>query len=147
MLFLVEPVLLCIPLVAHLYIRIVARVEEAHSALQWGNRIPASRFANRSSWHCVPYAEVIDIDPARLPSPALVRGFTPEAYTSALRHNQSNPQYNPHFRQLLHVGFKAAAKMGARYLEVLGRSKATVSRNVTENLFKRHIKPLLLENC
>jgi hypothetical protein len=45
---------------------------------------------------------------------------------------------------LLHVGFKAAAKMGDRYLEALDRSKETVSRNVTENLFERHIRPVFL---
>jgi hypothetical protein len=94
--------------------------------------------------YCAPYAEVVDIDPARLPSPALVRQFTSEEFTSALRHCQSNQQYNPHVRQLLHVGFKAAAKMGARYLEALARSKETVSRNVTANLFERHIQPLFL---
>ena len=94
--------------------------------------------------YCAPYAEVIDIDPARLPAPERVRQFTSEEYTSALRHDQGNPAYNPHFRQLLHVGFKAAAKMGDRYLEALDRAKETVSRNVTENLFERHIRPLFL---
>ena len=94
--------------------------------------------------YCAPYAEVIDIDPARLPLPSRVRQFTSQEYTSALRHDQSNPGYNPHFRQLLHVGFKAAAKMGDRYLEALDRSKETVSRNVTENLFERHIRPVFL---
>jgi hypothetical protein len=94
--------------------------------------------------YCAPYAEVIDIDPARLPLPSRVRQFTSQEFTSALRHDQSNPGYNPHFRQLLHVGFKAAAKMGDRYLEALDRSKETVSRNVTENLFERHIRPVFL---
>jgi hypothetical protein len=94
--------------------------------------------------YCAPYAEVIDIDPARLPLPARVRQFTSQEFTSALRHDPSNPGYNPHFRQLLHVGFKAAAKMGDRYLEALDRSKETVSRNVTENLFERHIRPVFL---
>jgi hypothetical protein len=94
--------------------------------------------------YCAPYAEVIDIDPARLPLPSRVRQFTSQEFTSALRHDPSNPGYNPHFRQLLHVGFKAAAKMGDRYLEALDRSKETVSRNVTENLFERHIRPVFL---
>jgi len=87
---------------------------------------------------------VIDIDPAKLPSPARVRQFTPEEYTSALRHDEANPGYNPHFRQLLHVGFKAAAKMGDRYLEALDGAREAVSRNVTENLFERHIRPVFL---
>jgi hypothetical protein len=45
---------------------------------------------------------------------------------------------------LLHVGFKVAAKMGGRYLEQLDRCAATISRNVTANLFERHIQPLFL---
>ena len=42
-----------------------------------------------------------------------------EEFTSALRHDPSCPAYNPHLRQLLHVGYKVAAKMGARYLDML----------------------------
>jgi hypothetical protein len=48
-------------------------------------------------------------------------------------------------RQLLHVGYKVAAKMGDRYLDMLRRSEESISRNVTENIFDRHIKPLFLD--
>jgi len=44
------------------------------------------------------------------------------------------------------VGYKIAAKMGERYLEALEACKASVSRNVTENLYERHIKPLFLSS-
>jgi hypothetical protein len=91
-----------------------------------------------------PYATVIDIDAAQLPSAETVNGWTSEQFTSALRHDQSNPAYNPSFRQLLHVGFKIAAKMGPRYLEALEANEAIVAKNVTENLFERHIKPVFL---
>ena len=93
---------------------------------------------------CAPYAAVIDIDAGQLPRPEEVAAWTPEQYTAALRHDSSNPAYNPHLRQLLHVGYKVAAKMGRRYLEALERHEAPISRNVTENLFERHIKPLFL---
>jgi hypothetical protein len=63
---------------------------------------------------------------------------------AALRHDPSNPAFNPHLRQLLHVGFKIAAKMGKRYLDALEKHEATVARNVTENLYERHLKPLFL---
>jgi hypothetical protein len=43
------------------------------------------------------------------------------------------------------VGFKVAAKMGGTYLKMLETCEASISRNVTENLFERHIKPLFLE--
>jgi hypothetical protein len=91
---------------------------------------------------CAPYASVIDIDYAKLPSPAEVNGWTPEQYTDALRHVQSNPNFNPNVRQLLHVGYKVAAKMGDRYLTMLRQSEESISRNVAGNLFDRHIQPL-----
>ena len=91
-----------------------------------------------------PYATVIDIDESKLPTAATVNGWTSEQYTSALRHDRRNAAYNPSFRQLLHVGFKIAAKMGPRYLEALEANEAMVAKNVTENLWERHIKPVFL---
>jgi hypothetical protein len=91
-----------------------------------------------------PYATVINIDSAALPAPEAVNGWTSEQFTDALRHDQANPAYNPSFRQLLHVGFKVAAKMGPRYLEALEANEAVVAKNVTTNLFERHIKPVFL---
>ncbi|HUX44385.1 MAG TPA: tagaturonate epimerase family protein [Terracidiphilus sp.] len=93
---------------------------------------------------CAPYASVIDIDEARLPTPAEVRGWSSNQYTSALRHVPGSPDYNNSFRQLLHVGFKVAAKMGPRYLDLLEANEAVITKNVTENLFQRHIAPVFL---
>ena len=93
---------------------------------------------------CAPYATVIDIDPAKLPSPDEVPGWTWEQFTSALRHVRSSPAYNPSLRQLLHVGFKVAAKMGRRYLDLLEANEAVIAKNVTENLYDRHIAPVFL---
>ncbi len=95
---------------------------------------------------CAPYASVIDIDPARLPSPSEVRSWTSEQYIAALRHEPTGPDFNPHVRQLLHVGFKVAAKLGDRYLAMLKACQEPIARNVTYNLFERHIKPLFLAN-
>ena len=94
---------------------------------------------------CAPYATVIDIDQGKLPAASVVQGWSAEQFVAALRHDQQNPAFNPNLRQLLHVGYKVAAKMGERYLEALEAGKASVSRNVTENLYERHIKPLLLQ--
>jgi hypothetical protein len=93
---------------------------------------------------CAPYATVIDIDRAQLPAMDLVREWTAEQFVSALRHDQTCEEYNPNLRQLLHVGYKVAAKMGNRYLEMLNACEATVARNVTENLYERHLKPLFV---
>lgn len=91
-----------------------------------------------------PYATVIDIDDSRLPSAEEVNGWTSQQYTAALRHDQKNPAYNPSFRQLLHVGFKIAAKMGPKYINALEANEDVIARNVTENLYERHIKPVFL---
>jgi len=38
---------------------------------------------------------------------------------------------------LLHVGFKIAANMRTRYLDLLDANEAVIARNVTENLFRQ----------
>ncbi len=91
-----------------------------------------------------PYASVIDIDRAKLPSAGEVAGWTSEQYTGALRHDQQHPLFNASFRQLLHVSFKLAAKAGARYLDLLEANEEIVGRNVTENLYQRHLRPLFI---
>ena len=45
---------------------------------------------------------------------------------------------------LCHVGYKIAAQMGDRYLSMLDVCEESISRNVTDNLFERHLKPLFL---
>jgi hypothetical protein len=35
--------------------------------------------------------------------------------------------------------------MGSRYLDMLRRSEESIARNVTENIFERHIRPLFLD--
>ncbi|HEX4086027.1 MAG TPA: tagaturonate epimerase family protein [Chthoniobacteraceae bacterium] len=89
-----------------------------------------------------PYATVIDISKERLPSPAEVAGWDSAQYVAALRHIPSSPAYNLHFRQLIHVGFKIAAHMGARYTDALEANAEIIARNVTGNLLERHIKPI-----
>lgn len=93
---------------------------------------------------CAPYASVIDIDRKKLPSKETVNGWSSVQYVSALRHDQKNPAYNPSLRQLIHVGYKIAAQMDGRYLAALDRHEEFVSKNVTENLYARHLKPLFM---
>jgi hypothetical protein len=89
---------------------------------------------------CKPYAAVIDIDRAKLPEPKTVRGWAGAQFAAALRHDQKNPAYNVHFRQLVHVGFKVAAEMGDAYYRALEAHADTIGRLVTENLLEKHIK-------
>ena len=87
---------------------------------------------------------MIDIHPAALPAPETVESFSGEAFAAALRHDPSCGGYNPDFRQLLHIGYKVAAEMGNRFAEALEKHADVVGRNVTENLYQRHIRPLFL---
>jgi hypothetical protein len=93
---------------------------------------------------CAPYAAVIDIDPARLPSAEEVQGWSSEQFVAALRHDPRCPWFNPNLRQLIHVGYKIAAQMGDRYLKMLEACEPTIARNVTQNLYDRHLKPLFV---
>lgn len=93
---------------------------------------------------CAPYASVIDIDRARLPALSEVRAWTGPRFARALRHIPSDPCFNASLRQLLHVSFKLAAKAGARYTDLLKANEAIVSRQVTENLYHRHLAPIFL---
>jgi tagaturonate epimerase len=95
---------------------------------------------------CGPYASVIDIDRAALPRPEEVAKWDGRQFTDALRHDAACPAYNPHFRQLLHVGYKVAAEMGDRYTSALERHACVIAANVTQNLFERHLRPLFLAN-
>jgi hypothetical protein len=122
---------------------LIGLAEAGGEGLDLAKEVYAQAFENRDAL-CKPYATVIDIDYAKLPAPAVVNGWSSGQFTSALRHDQKNPGFNPDLRQLLHVGFKVAAKMGDKYLTMLDKCEASISRNVTENLFERHIKPLFL---
>jgi tagaturonate epimerase len=89
---------------------------------------------------CAPYATVIDIDRSRLPSPQEVNTWNSAAFVGALRHDQSCPAFNPHLRQLLHVGYKVAADMRERFLKTVDRHEAVIGRAVTTNILDRHIR-------
>ena len=122
---------------------LIGLAEAGGDGLALAKEVYAEALAHREEL-CAPYANVIDIDPQELPSADTVRGWTSEQYTSALRHVESNPAYNPSLRQLLHVGFKVAAKMGPHYLDLLQANETVIARNVTENLYDRHIAPVFL---
>jgi tagaturonate epimerase len=122
---------------------IIGLAEAGGHALALAKEIYAEAYAH-SAELCAPYATVIDIDSAQLPPPHTVLAWTSKQFTSALRHNPADPAYNPSFRQLLHVGFKIAARIGPRYLDLLDANEAVIARNVTENLYNRHIAPVFL---
>ena len=93
---------------------------------------------------CKPYATVVEIDKAKLPTAATVEKWDAEAFVRRLRHDQSCPDYDVNFRQLVHVAFRVAAEMGSEWTAALDTARETCARCVTDNLFDRHIKPLFL---
>lgn len=122
---------------------LIGLAEADGEGLDLAKEIYAEAFAHRDEL-CAPYATVIDIDPVKLPSPDAVRLWSSEQYTSALRHVRGAAAYNSSLRQLLHVGFKVAAKQGRRYLDLLESNEDVIAKNVTENLYARHIVPVFL---
>jgi tagaturonate epimerase len=88
---------------------------------------------------------VIDIKRASLPSAVEVSKWDAAQYVAALRHDPKCQDFNPSLRQLLHVGYKIAAKKGRIYLDLVRECESSIARNVTGNLFDRHIKPLFLD--
>ena len=122
---------------------VIGLAEAGDDALSLAKEIYAQAFARRDEL-CAPYATVIDIDPDRLPSPDEVHNWSSQQYISALRHERANAAYNSSLRQLIHVGFKAAASMGSRYLDLVDARESIIAKNVTENLYRRHIAPVFL---
>jgi hypothetical protein len=122
---------------------IVGLAESGGEGLALAKKIYAEALEKKEAL-CEPYATVIDINPANLPSAEEVNSWTSTQFTDALRHDQSNPGYNSDLRQLLHVGFKIAAQLGDTYIQALKDNREVVAKNVTANLLERHMKPLFL---
>jgi hypothetical protein len=95
---------------------------------------------------CGPYATVIDIDTAKLPSPQEVNAWDEQGFASSLRHDPSCERYNPSLRQLLHVAYKIAAEMETRFTDALDTYEDVIARNVSENILERHIRPIFTEH-
>jgi tagaturonate epimerase len=117
--------------------------EAGGEGLALAKEVYAEAYAHRVAL-AAPYASVINIREERLPGPREVLGWSASQYTSALRHDRTNPEFNADLRQLLHVGYKIAAAMGGRYLRMLEECEPTISRNVTRNLWERHLRPIFL---
>ena len=110
-------------------------------ALEMAKKIAISALG-RMEELCIPYATVIDINPAELPTAAQIAAWNGLEYARALRHNQEDPLYNPDFRQLVHVSYKIAAELGDEFYAALKRNANVVAEQVKENILDRHIARL-----
>ena len=123
---------------------LIGLAEAGGQGLEIAKEVYASALSRRKEL-CAPYATVIDVDVDQLPTADDVNGWDSEKYATSLRHNPDHSNYNPSFRQLLHVGYKVAAEMGDRYYGALEEFETEVSRNVTDNLWQRHLQPLFID--
>ena len=122
---------------------VIGLAEAGGDGLELVKDVYAGAYARREEL-CGPYAAVIDIDPARLPSPADARRWSSFEFAARVRHDQADPAYDPQVRQLMHVGYKLAAEMGDRYTGLLATCRDAIAPNVTRNLLERHLRPLFL---
>ena len=110
-------------------------------ALELAKKIAISALG-RMEELCIPYATVIDINPANLPTAEQIASWDGNQYARALRHNQQDPLYNPDFRQLVHVSYKIAAELAPEFYAALERNASVVAEQVKENILDRHIARL-----
>jgi hypothetical protein len=120
---------------------VIGLAESGGKGLQLVKEIYAQAY-ERIEELCQPYLTVVQIIREELPSPESVGKWDGITFASTLRHDVSSSVYNPSFRQLMHIGYKIASEMGDRYIIALRDNEGIISKNVTENLFTRHIKPL-----
>lgn len=91
---------------------------------------------------CAPYETVIDINFIDLPLPGKVDQWDPEKFANTLRHIPGHPDYDPNFRQLIHVGYKIAAEYANIYTHHIMANADLIGQQVYENIYNRHIKRL-----
>jgi hypothetical protein len=96
---------------------------------------------------CAPYATVIDIDPANCPLRPIVDGWSSGAiHGSALRHDEAARL--PTTQQPCANCCMSASRLRPRWaraiFDLLEANETIVAKNVTENLYARHISPVFL---
>jgi hypothetical protein len=120
---------------------LIGLAEAGGEGLQIAKEVYAAALEDRDAL-CAPYAAVIDINPDKLPAPHKVKSWDGPRFAEALRHDPNCSHYNPHLRQLLHVGYKVAAQMGTRFTDALQKFEPEIARHVTANILQRHLRPV-----
>ena len=110
-------------------------------ALELAKSIYSKAFDRRDEL-CGPYATVIDIKYDELPSPESVSSWSGEKFANSLRHVPGHQDYDPNFRQLIHVGYKVASEFGNTYIDLINANADLVGQQVFENIYNRHISRL-----
>jgi tagaturonate epimerase len=89
-----------------------------------------------------PYLSVLHIDTRKLPPVKEVLTWSSSHFANTLIHEQSCRDYNPHFRQLIHISYKIAAEMGAEFMGALDHYRDPIEEQVYTNLVDRHLRRL-----
>ncbi len=92
-----------------------------------------------------PYPDVLDIDKSKLPKVAEFRNNGCEKMAKALRHNQEEPLFNPHFRQLMHCAYKLAAEKDENFFKFIEKYRKSIEEAVTHNLYEKHLKRVFVK--
>jgi hypothetical protein len=87
-----------------------------------------------------PYATVLHINKDFLPPVKDVLAWNSARFAHTLIHDQSCKDYNPHFRQLIHISYKVAAEMGSEFTGALDYYRTPIEEQVYTNLVERHLK-------
>ena len=88
---------------------------------------------------CSPYASVINIVKTKLPTKKEVNLWSSYKFVNTLRHIPTHPDYNPDFRQLIHVGYKIAVEHINAYYNFLEEYPDIIGQQVYENIYERHL--------
>ena len=88
-----------------------------------------------------PYQQVIDINRNNLPKHEEVLRWSGQDFANALRNNPSRKEFNPDFRQLLHISYKIAAEMDDGYTKLLEQFSDIIHENVKNNIY-RHLEAI-----
>ncbi|MFA5815985.1 MAG: tagaturonate epimerase family protein, partial [Bacteroidales bacterium] len=77
-----------------------------------------------------PYLSVLHIDSEKLPPSKEVLTWSSAHFANTLIHEQTCRDYNPHFRQLIHISYKAAAEMGKEFMDALDYYRDPIEEQV-----------------
>jgi hypothetical protein len=89
-----------------------------------------------------PYSAVLHIDPEKLPPVTEVSHWKSSHFARTLIHDQNCRDFNPHFRQLIHISYRAAAEMGKEFMDALDYYRDPIEEQVYTNLIDRHLRRL-----
>ncbi len=91
-----------------------------------------------------PYPDVLEINTKKLPLVEELKKKGSKEMAKALRHDKSCKNFNPHLRQLIHCAYKIAAENNKTFSFLLDKHRVEIEKNVTFNLYEKHLKPLFI---